>query len=236
MDAPQSNPNQVAYVQAARLLQEADVIHITAGAGMGVGSGLGTFRGQAAGVWPPLERLKLEFPEMSNPNRFRDEDKIGPKLAWSFWKWRYCAYTGNPPHNGYEILKSWSDSKPIPSFVFTSNIDGHFESSGFAVVECHGTVKWLQCQRKNRTCPNNELLWQPEKNEIEGMKIDPKTDEVIGPMPTCKGCGGIARPAVLMFGDGQVLDTRIEEQGEAYMKWLCFFLSSFDLFFLGQIH
>lgn len=31
---------------------------------MGVGSGLGTFRGINAGVWKPLEKYKLDFTQM----------------------------------------------------------------------------------------------------------------------------------------------------------------------------
>ena len=40
------------------------------GAGMGVDSGLGTFRGRNAGVWPPLKDLGMDFTEMSTPSHF----------------------------------------------------------------------------------------------------------------------------------------------------------------------
>lgn len=39
--------------------------------------GLGTFRGQAAGVWPPLTKLGLQFQDMSCPDRFEDDDRLG---------------------------------------------------------------------------------------------------------------------------------------------------------------
>lgn len=217
MDAPQDE-----YQIAAGLIQEADVILITAGAGMGVGSGIGTFRGVAAGIWPPLERLGLQFPDMSNPARFQLDDKYGPKLAWSFWKWRYCAYTGTEPHDGYKILKSWCDTKKFPGFVFTSNIDGHFERAGFegSVAECHGTVKFLQCQGLSPKCPNKKKMWLPDPGQIENLVVDPNTDEVTSELPKCPGCGTISRPTVMMFGDWGVLTTRINEQDDSYREWL----------------
>lgn len=160
MDKPEDT--EALYKQAAQLIKDADAILITAGAGMGVGSGLGTFRGQAAGVWPPLEKRKLRFEEMSCPSRFQKDDKYGPQLAWAFWKWRYCAYTQNEPHAGYKILKKWADTKKS-CFVFTSNIDGHFERAGFEgkVEECHGTVTHLQCLQENKNCPKKKEIWLP---------------------------------------------------------------------------
>ncbi len=45
---------------------------------MGVDSGLGTYRGRNAGVWPPLQTLGLTFPDMSTPSHFDDD----PFFAW----------------------------------------------------------------------------------------------------------------------------------------------------------
>ena len=71
--------------QAAKLIKEANALLINTGAGMGVSSGLGTFRGKNAGVWPPLVKLGLDFSDMSNPSRFKKD----ARLAWSFWNFRY---------------------------------------------------------------------------------------------------------------------------------------------------
>lgn len=73
---------------------------------MGVDSGLGTFRGRNAGVWPPLEKLGMRHEEMSTPRHFDDD----PFFAWAFWKFRHDAYRINEnsrPHAGYGILKKW---------------------------------------------------------------------------------------------------------------------------------
>lgn len=209
------------YELAAKYIMNADVILIGAGAGMGVGSGLGTFRGQAAGVWPPLTRLGLQFQEMSCPDRFEEDDHIGgPRLAWAFWKWRHDAYTQNEPHQGYQILKKWSDEKPS-TFVYTSNIDGHFERAGFEekVTECHGTIQFLQCLGNDNKCPQYEKMWEVDTECLSKLEIDPANDHVVGTLPSCPGCGGVARPTVLMFGDGSVAYSRIQHQEELYYKW-----------------
>jgi NAD-dependent SIR2 family protein deacetylase len=208
------------YQKAAQLILDADALYIGAGAGMGISSGLGTFRGVAAGVWPPLEKLGLKFQDMSNPERFLDDDRYGPNLAWSFWQWRYKAYTGSEPHEGYSHLLDWTKNKKHPSFVFTSNIDGHFLRAGFNnVCEIHGTIKYLQCIRTDTSCPYYDRMWLPKTGEIEGLLVDPKTDKVTSPLPRCPGCNRVARPTVHMFNDWGVLRTLIDKQKREFEAW-----------------
>ena len=78
--------------QAAVALQAADALLVTAGAGMGVDSGLPDFRGQQ-GFWrayPAIARLGLCFEEMANPAWF-DKDAA---LAWAFYGHRLNLYVG----------------------------------------------------------------------------------------------------------------------------------------------
>ncbi|SMC27642.1 Sir2 family protein [Andreprevotia lacus DSM 23236] len=68
--------------RAAACLRGADALLITAGAGMGVDSGLPDFRGNQ-GFWqayPALGRAKLAFSSIANPQAFRAD----PALAWGF--------------------------------------------------------------------------------------------------------------------------------------------------------
>ena len=56
-------------------------------------------------------------------------------------------YRSTQPHEGFSILKKWGESKKNGYFVFTSNVDGHFQKAGFPedrVVECHGSLNYLQ--------------------------------------------------------------------------------------------
>ena len=88
---------------AAKAIRDATVLVITAGAGIGVDSGLPDFRG-SKGFWrayPPIAKLGLSFPEVSNPAWFVKD----PTFAWGFFGHRYGLYTSTTPHAGFSILK-----------------------------------------------------------------------------------------------------------------------------------
>ena len=68
--------------RAAGWLRAADGLLITAGAGIGIDSGLPDFRGPG-GFWaayPALGRARIEFTEIANPAAFTRD----PRLAWGF--------------------------------------------------------------------------------------------------------------------------------------------------------
>lgn len=133
---------------AARAISEADALLIGAGAGMGVDSGLPDFRGPQ-GFWkayPPYERLGLDFVSLANPRWFAED----PELAWGFYGHRMGLYRQTNPHEGFGILRRWASRLPQGGFVFTSNVDGHFQRAGFApdrIVEVHGSFHGMQCMR-----------------------------------------------------------------------------------------
>jgi NAD-dependent SIR2 family protein deacetylase len=134
--------------RAPQALAAADALLIGAGAGMGVDSGLPDFRGDR-GFWkayPPYEHLGLNFVALAQPRWFRTD----PELAWGFYGHRLNLYRATAPHAGFEILRRWAGRLRHGAFVFTSNVDGHFERAGFdpeRVVEIHGAIDWLQCLR-----------------------------------------------------------------------------------------
>ena len=115
--------------RAAEAIRSAKAILIGAGAGMGVDSGLPDFRGDH-GFWkayPPYARLGLRFTEMANPRWFRSD----PEFAWGFYGHRMMLYRETQPHEGFSILHRWASRMPGGGFVFTSNVDGHFQRAGF---------------------------------------------------------------------------------------------------------
>src|ERR1700739_1568777 len=128
--------------QPAIAIREADALLVTAGAGMGVDSGLPDFRGNA-GLWrayPGLAEAKRDFQSISNPRAFEDE----PELAWGFYGHRLRLYRETEPHPGFAILKRWGERAERGAFVFTSNVDGHFQRAGFVedrIEEHHGSVQ-----------------------------------------------------------------------------------------------
>jgi NAD-dependent SIR2 family protein deacetylase len=80
------------YSDAARLIQQADVLLIWTGAGMGMGmdSGLPNVRGNQ-GFWnayPAIKQEGLTFIELANPQGF----ETNAKRAWGFYGHRYQLY------------------------------------------------------------------------------------------------------------------------------------------------
>jgi NAD-dependent SIR2 family protein deacetylase len=198
---------------AAQAVRDADALLITAGAGMGVDSGLPDFRG-AEGLWrayPPLAKLGLRFEQVANPTWF-DRD---PSLAWGFYGHRLKLYRATQPHPGFAILRRWSAARPLGHFVFTSNVDGHFQKAGFddaRLVECHGPIHHLQCAK-----PCDQPPWPADGASVV---VDETTMRATGDLPRCPGCGGVARPNVLMFGDSRWIDRRTAAQQRRYHAWL----------------
>ena len=180
---------------------------------MGVDSGLPDFRGNS-GFWsayPPYKRLGLSFYDLANPQWFVSN----PRQAWGFYGHRLNLYRATPPHDGFDILLKWAQPKPAGYFVFTSNVDGHFQRKGFnseRVVECHGGFSFLQCRQ-----PCSDQLWSSEKIEIT---VDESTMLAEDPLPTCPNCGSIARPNILMFDDWHWVERYHAQQQKEYQQWL----------------
>ncbi|BFL71031.1 hypothetical protein SKB0120_20930 [Moraxella osloensis] len=208
--------NKSKLIDFAEHLKQADGLLITAGAGMGVDSGLPDFRGDN-GFWtayPPLKHLGKSFVDMATPELFH----TNPKLAWGFYGLRLNAYRAVEPHHGFHLLKEWSDTLPNlknGSFVFTSNVDGEFQKVGFdddKVFECHGSIHWLQCLDN---CTQD--IWSAENFE---PVVDEEYCQLTNDFPTCPHCGGMARPNILMFGDWHWQSQMQDEKERKLMAWL----------------
>ena len=208
--------NKSKLIDFAEYLKQADGLLITAGAGMGVDSGLPDFRGDQ-GFWkayPLLKHLGKNFVDMATPELFH----TNPKLAWGFYGLRLNAYRAVEPHQGFHILKQWSDTLPNlknSAFVFTSNVDGEFQKVGFEndqVFECHGSIHWLQCLEN---CTQD--IWSADDFK---PVVDEEYCQLINDFPTCPHCGGMARPNILMFGDWHWQSQMQDEKERKLMAWL----------------
>jgi len=196
---------------AKKKIADADAILITAGAGIGVDSGLPDFRGNE-GFWkayPPIKKLGLSFSQMANPDWF---DKK-PKLAWAFYGHRLNLYRDTNPHYGFTLLKEFIKQKNNNYFIFTSNVDGQFQKAGFntdKIYECHGSIHHLQCTKNCTT----EIWENKESIEIDKDKFEAK--ELI----YCPKCKAIARPNILMFGDWSWNSNRAHTQDENFQTFI----------------
>jgi NAD-dependent SIR2 family protein deacetylase len=199
------------FTRAAEAIRGARSLVITAGAGMGVDSGLPDFRGDS-GFWkayPPYERLGLSFVEAANPAHF-DRD---PRFGWGFYGHRTNLYRETVPHAGFGIIMEWIERFGLEWFVVTSNVDGQFQKAGFAderVLEVHGTIHYLQC-----TGPCSLAIW-PNEEEIP---VDVETMQARS-VPKCIRCGAVARPNILMFGDFAWVDARTRRQEAAFRSFI----------------
>lgn len=200
--------------EAAEQIRDADALLITAGAGMGVDSGLPDFRGNE-GFWnayPPYRELGKSFVEMANPAGF----SVDPAFAWGFYGHRLNLYRETEPHRGFQILREWANACRAGSFVMTSNVDGHFQKAGFAerqIYEVHGSIHHLQCSGPCR----ESGIYSAENLQIE---IDESSMRAVGDLPKCAHCGKIERPNILMFGDWSYLSDRNDRQERRLRHWL----------------
>ena len=205
--------NEDLLQRAAEAVASADALLVGAGAGMGVDSGLPDFRGNQ-GFWqayPPYARLGLGFTAMATARWFHQD----PAFAWGFYGHRLNLYRATRPHDGFSILKEWADRMPAGAFVYTSNVDGHFQRAGFdpdRVLEVHGSIHWSQC---TRDCGAG--LFAADGVEVD---VDPDTMRARDPLPACPGCGALARPNILMFGDPEWDYSRSHEQEVRFNRWL----------------
>ncbi|MEN5174386.1 Sir2 family NAD-dependent protein deacetylase [Acinetobacter higginsii] len=205
------SPDQIKQIK--NLFQQADSLIISAGAGMGVDSGLPDFRGNQ-GMWqayPELGKQRIDFTEIANPAAF----KRHPRLAWGFYGHRLALYRQTTPHSGFLQLKQLTEILELPTFVFTSNVDGQFQKAGFNpdhIYECHGSIHHLQCLD---AC--TQTIWPADDLRPE---IDHQDCQWLGQLPQCPYCDGLARPNILMFNDMGWLSHQHDQQAKHLKAFL----------------
>lgn len=199
------------FSKAAEIISKAETFVITAGAGMGVDSGLPDFRGDQ-GFWqayPPYARLGLSFVECANPEHFQRD----PAFGWGFYGHRTNLYRSTPPHDGFRLIQKWIKRNRADYFVVTSNVDGQFQKAGYdddRIVEVHGSIHWLQCHT-----PCCATIWFND----ETIPVDEQSMRA-GRIPRCPACGEVSRPNILMFGDRSWLPERTRIQEHCFDNFL----------------
>lgn len=194
-------------------IELADGLLITAGAGMGVDSGLPDFRGKN-GFWrtyPALKESGLDFHDIANPDSFHYD----PKQAWGFYGHRLNLYRQTIPNAGFAILSKLAQLMPNGGFIYTSNVDGQFQKAGFSemqIVECHGSIHHLQCLYG---CMDD--VWSADDFRPE---TDDAACQLISPLPHCPHCGKVSRPNIYMFNDMGWNSDRKTSQWIRLDQWL----------------
>lgn len=194
--------------QIRRMFSQCDGLLITAGAGMGVDSGLPDFHGKSGMLnhYPNSTQNNIKFQDIANPIGFAQS----PNIAWGFYGHRHDLYKDTMPHEGFNILKDLSKTFENGCFVVTSNIDGHFQKAGYDVnkiFEIHGNINISQC---SEPC-------SPELRPTPTVNIDEKGNCIN--IPKCHVCGATLRPNVLMFNDDFWISKLYDSQEVKFNNW-----------------
>lgn len=96
------------------------------------------------------------------------------------------------PHIGFEILRRWADTTE-QCYVVTSNVDGHFRRRASKQANSRNTWHHGEATMPNALPPE---VWDNDQSfTIDGSTL--RSNHV----PSCKFCGGVARPNVLLFNN-----------------------------------
>jgi NAD-dependent SIR2 family protein deacetylase len=189
----------------AEAILNADAIIILTGAGMGVDSGLATFRGPTAKGWTHSQTGEdIDYYDICQGTYFDQKDHAMRGEAMAFWQSCHQSYNSADPHEGYHLIMKWVKERPY--FVYTTNVDHHWARVGVPenqLYEIHGSVANLQCAR-----PHNRLC----------LDLTPwNVTENVG---NCLNCKQPLRPNILMFNDGGYVDEHQSLVKKAYQKFI----------------
>ena len=122
-------------LELANALADAKRVYVLTGAGMGVASGLSTFRG-AGGYWNNIEVERLAS---------RSGFEIHPDITWDWYNMRIEHYLAAEPNAGHRALAEMESLVPHFSLA-TQNVDGLDDRAGTQnLLELHGNLRKAKC-------------------------------------------------------------------------------------------
>jgi NAD-dependent deacetylase len=175
---------------AARI-RSAERLTILTGAGVSAASGVPTFRGPE-GLW---RRYRPE--DLATPEAFARD----PQLVWEWYAWRREKIASCQPNAAHDVIAEWSRTRGASAL--TQNVDDlHVRAGTERLVRLHGSIWNLSCWDG---CAKGSTPWRDERVSVPQLP------------PRCPHCGGIARPAVVWFGES----LRIDDINAAMLATTC---------------
>lgn len=157
-------------------LAAAQRVFVLTGAGLGVASGLGTFRGPD-GYW-----RNHSFEQLASLDGFRAD----PALVWTWYNERIAAYLAASPNAGHMALAELQALMP-QLVIATQNVDGlHARAGSRNVLEIHGSIFDVKC---TGNCVSRETSFERLDGPFDLAHLQHD------------GCGGMRRPGVVWFGN-----------------------------------
>ncbi|AIS01378.1 SIR2 family NAD-dependent protein deacylase [Streptomyces glaucescens] len=156
------------------------LVALLTGAGVSTDSGIPDYRGPQ-GLWrrdPEAEKLVTYEYYMGDPEIRR--------RSWLMR--RDAGALGAEPNAAHRAVAELERSG-VPVRVITQNVDGLHQLAGMPdrkVLELHGTARRYVCTACHAGGPMEDALARVEAGE---------------PDPPCRECGGILKPATVMFGE-----------------------------------
>lgn len=156
------------------------LVALLSGAGISTDSGIPDYRGPN-GLWrrdPEAEKLVTYAPYMSDP-----------EIRRRSWQMRLSHRTLDAAPNAAHTAVAELERSGVPVRVITQNVDGLHQLAGLParkVLELHGTARQVVCTKCHARGPMEDALLRVEAGEAD---------------PPCRTCGGILKPATVMFGE-----------------------------------
>jgi NAD-dependent deacetylase len=107
--------------------------------------------------------------------------------VWEWYSWRRAKVASCRPNAAHEVIARWSHDPAREVRVITQNVDDlHLRAGTRELIRLHGSLWETKCFNG---CAAGAHAWRDEELAERDR------------LPRCPHCGGLARPAVVWFGE-----------------------------------